>query len=284
MLKKNAVLAAVALLAVSACAPVDETPTATGPATGAACAKDKLATLAPGKFTFGTDQPVYQPWFVDDKPESGQGFESAVAYAVAGKLGYAAADVVWTRVPFNAAIQPGKKAYDVDVNEFSITDERKQAVDFSSPYYDVAQAVIAPKNSPAAAAKSLAELKKVKLGAQVGTTSYDAAQRLAPEQQVAVYNTNDDAKAALGNGQIQALVLDLPTAFYVTSAELPDAAIVGQLPRGDAKPEQFGLVLDKGSPLTPCVSGAVDGLRTDGTLAKLEQEWLATAGNAPELK
>jgi polar amino acid transport system substrate-binding protein len=284
MLKNKAVMAAVVLLAVSACAPVDETPTAAGPATGAACAKDKLATLAAGKLTFGTDEPVYQPWFVDNKPESGQGFESAVAYAVAGKLGYAPADVAWTRVPFNAAIQPGKKPYDVDVNEFSITDERKQAVDFSTPYYDVAQAVIAPKNSPATVARSLAELKKVKLGAQVGTTSYDAAQRVAPEQQVAVYNTNDDAKAALRNGQIQALVLDLPTAFYVTSAELPDATIVGQLPRGEGKPEQFGLVLDKGSSLTPCVSGAVDGLRSDGTLAKLEQEWLTTAGNAPELK
>ncbi|MBB5954545.1 polar amino acid transport system substrate-binding protein [Saccharothrix tamanrassetensis] len=278
------ILSVTALFAVS-CAPADQPPPS-GPTAvdGVACTKDKLATLTPGKITFGTDQPAYSPWFVDDDPTNGKGFESAVAYAVAEQLGYAKADVVWTRVPFNAAIQPGKKTYDADINEFSITDERRQAVDFSAPYYDVDQAVITLKSSKAASAKTLDDLKKVKIGAQVGTTSFDAAERLSTEQDVAVYNTNDDAKAALRAGQIDALVVDLPTAFFITSAELEDGQIIGQIPGGDGRPEQFGIVLDKGSPLTGCVSNAVEALRSMGTLAKFEQEWLSSAGSAPELK
>ncbi|MEU4763877.1 ABC transporter substrate-binding protein [Actinosynnema sp. NPDC023794] len=277
------ILAVTAVLAV-ACAPADETTTPTNQVDGVACTKDKLPTLTPGKITFGTDQPAYEPWFVDDDPTNGKGFESAIAYALAEELGYAKTDVVWTRVPFNAAIQPGRKTYDMDLNEFSITEERKQAVDFSAPYYDVDQAVITLSSSKAASVKTLAELKRVKIGAQVGTTSFDAAQRLQPEEDVAVYNTNDDAKAALRAGQIDALVVDLPTAFYITSAELDDGVIVGQVPAGDGKPEQFGIVLDKGSPLTACVSTAVQNLRADGTLTKIEQEWLSSAGTAPELK
>ncbi|PSL55098.1 amino acid ABC transporter substrate-binding protein (PAAT family) [Saccharothrix carnea] len=277
------ILTVTALLAV-ACAPADEAPPPTNQVDGVACTKDKLPTLTPGKITFGTDQPVYEPWFVDDDPTNGKGFESAIAYALAEELGYAKTDVVWTRVPFNAAIQPGKKTYDMDLNEFSITEERKQAVDFSAPYYDVDQAVITLNTSKAASVKTLAELKKVKIGAQVGTTSFDAAERLQPEQDVAVYNTNDDGKAALRAGQIDALVVDLPTAFYITSAELEEGLIIGQIPAGDGKPEQFGIVLDKGSPLTPCVSTAVENLRADGSLARIEQEWLSSAGSAPELK
>jgi polar amino acid transport system substrate-binding protein len=277
------ILAVTAALAV-ACAPADQTAPPTDQVDGVACTKDKLPTLTAGKVTFGTDQPVYEPWFVADDPTNGKGFESAIAYALAEELGYAKTDVVWTRVPFNAAIQPGRKTYDMDLNEFSITEERKQAVDFSAPYYDVDQAVITLNSSKAASVKTLAELKQVKIGAQVGTTSFDAAQRLQPEQDVAVYNTNDDGKAALRAGQIDALVVDLPTAFYITSAELEDGLIVGQVPAGDGKPEQFGIVLDKGSPLTACVSTAVENLRADGTLTRIEQEWLSSAGSAPELK
>ncbi|MCE6995704.1 ABC transporter substrate-binding protein [Saccharothrix sp. S26] len=277
------ILAVTAALAV-ACAPADQTAPPTNQVDGVTCTKDKLPTLTSGKITFGTDQPAYEPWFVDDDPTNGKGFESAIAYALAEELGYAKGDVVWTRVPFNAAIQPGKKTYDMDLNEFSITEERKQAVDFSAPYYDVDQAVITLKSSKAASVKTLAELKQVKIGAQVGTTSFDAAQRLQPEQEVAVYNTNDDGKAALRAGQIDALVVDLPTAFYITSAELEDGLIIGQVPAGDGKPEQFGIVLDKGSPLTACVSTAVENLRAEGTLARIEREWLSSAGTAPELK
>ncbi len=265
----------------AACAPADQT--ASAPSSSAAagqCTKDSLATLSKGSITFGTDQPAYPPWFVDDDPANGKGFESAVAYAVAGKLGYANQDVKWVRVPFNAAIAPGPKTFDANLNEFSITDERKQAVDFSSPYFDVTQAVVAVKSSPAAAVKNLAGLKGLKLGAQVGTTSYTAAKAIDPG--VAVFNNNDDAKAALTNGQIDALVLDLPTAFEVQS-ELTDGVIVGQLPAGTEKAEQFGIVLDKGSSLTSCVSKAVDDLGNDGELFKLQKVWLTGAGNAPVL-
>jgi len=244
-----------------------------------------LPTLTEGTLTIGTDQPVYPPWYLDDDPASGRGFESAVAYAIADELGYPRERVSWTRVPFNAAIQPGPKSYDLNLTEFSITEERARAVDFSAPYYDVKQAVVALEPSPAAAATTVAELKDVRLGAQVGTTSYDAVvDQIAPSTDPAVFNTNDDAKLALSNGQVDAIVVDLPTAFYITSAELEGATIVGQLPLGAGTTEQFGAVLDKGSPLTPCVSEAVERLRADGTLAALEDEWLSSTGSAPVLK
>jgi polar amino acid transport system substrate-binding protein len=275
-----------AALLLSACAPVDENTAPTGPAAvdGVPCSKDSLTTLTKGKFTFGTDQPVYPPWYQDDDPTTGKGFESAVAYAVAQQLGYAKEDVAWVRVPFNAAIQPGAKTYDANLTEFSITEERRQAVDFSAPYYTVAQAVVSLKTAPVASAKSLADVRKAKIGAQVGTTSFTAAKRLAAEQDIAVYNTNDDAKAALRAGQVEAIVLDLPTAFFVTSSEMEDATIVGQIPAGDGKPELFGIVLDKGSKLTGCVSTAVEALRSRGALAEIEKQWLTTEGKAPELK
>jgi polar amino acid transport system substrate-binding protein len=274
-------LATTGLLLLAGCAPADEKPAATGGTDK--CAKASLSTLSAGVLTFGTDQPAYSPWFVDDDPANGKGYESAVAYAVADKLGYSRDAVHWVRVPFNAAIAPGPKTFDANLNEFSITDERKQAVDFSSPYFDVTQAVVSLKSSPAASVTTVDALRGLKLGAQVGSTSYLAAQEVKPTVPVAVYNNNDDAKAALNNGQIDGLVLDLPTAFEVQS-ELDNSVIVGQLPAGTAKPEQFGIVLDKGSPLTACVSTAVDGLQSDGTLAKLQEQWLAEAGAAPVLK
>jgi polar amino acid transport system substrate-binding protein len=271
ILSLGSVLVVTGLLWATACTPADEKQSASSAS---------MATLTKGVLTFGTDQPAYPPWFVDDDPANGKGFESAVAYAVADKLGYAKGDVKWVRVPFNAAIAPGPKTFDANLNEFSITDERKQAVDFSSPYFDVTQAVVAVKSSPAAQVKNLAGLKGLKLGAQVGTTSYTAATALNPN--VAVFNNNDDAKAALSNGQIDALVLDLPTAFEVQS-ELTDGVIVGQLPNGTDKAEQFGIVLDKGSPLTKCVSTAVDELGENGDLLELQKTWLAGAGAAPML-
>jgi polar amino acid transport system substrate-binding protein len=284
-----AVLLGTAALAAG-CAPAANSP-ATGSSAGSAtaslaCAPSQLHTVAGGKLTLATDDPVYPPWFLDNKPENGQGYESAVAYAVATKLGYAKDQVVWTRVGFNNAIAPGTKAFDFDINEFSITEDRKKAVDFSAPYYDVTQAVIALKNSPIATAKSLADLRNAKLGAQVGTTSYQAITNVVkPAVQPAVYNNNDDAKKALQNRQIDGLVVDLPTAFFITSAEIDNSLIVGQLPQpAGSTPEQFGLVLDKGSALTACVSQAVTALRGDGTLAGLEKQWLnQVAGGAPVL-
>ncbi|HEU5107005.1 MAG TPA: ABC transporter substrate-binding protein [Micromonosporaceae bacterium] len=278
--------AAAVALALAGCAPQEEEEPSGGdatPAVGAQCDKASLKTKVAGKLTVGTDEPAYEPWFSDNKPENGEGFESAVAYAVADKLGYAKDEVVWTRVTFNNAIAPGPKPYDIDLNQFSITDERRKAVDFTGPYYLVRQTVIALNDSKIAGAKSVADLKTAKLGAQVGTTSYDAITKLiAPSTKPAVYNSNDDAKKALQNKQIDGLVVDLPTAFYMTAAELENAKIVGQLPQIGV-PESFGIVLDKDSPLTGCVTQAVDQLRTDGKLTELEKKWLSQVAGAPEL-
>ena len=277
--------------ALAACAPQDAATSGPAAASGtaaqdpaAACAKGALATRTAGTLTVGTDKPAYAPWFSDDAPANGKGFESAVAYAVADRLGYPKEKVSWTVSPFDKAFAPGAKDFDFDINQVSVNDDRRKSVDFSSGYYDVRQAVIALKGSKAAAARSLADLKGVRIGAQVGSTSLTAVTgRIAPTTQPAVFDSNDLAKTALRNGQIDALVLDLPTAFYVTSAEITDAQIVGQLENTGGSPEQFGLVLDKGSALTGCVTGAVDALRADGTLARLEKQWLSDAVSAPVL-
>jgi polar amino acid transport system substrate-binding protein len=270
--------AAVAAIAgVTACAPIaDEA--APEPRN---CSKDELTTLYPGIFTVGTDQPAYPPWYLGDDPASGEGFESALAYTVAGHLGYGRDEVRWVRVPFNGALEPGPKTYDANLSQFSITDQRKAAVDFSSPYFDVTQVVVTTKTSPAANVRSIGDLRKVKLGVQVGTTSHTAAVAIEGDLPVEVYNTNADAKVALTNGEIDALVADLPTAFAV-AGELRSGTIIGQLPAED-NVEQFGIVLDKNSSLTRCVSSVVDSLRADGTLRSLEREWLAEAGKAPVL-
>jgi polar amino acid transport system substrate-binding protein len=287
-----AVLVSVAALS-TACAPTDDNnaSSTSSPSSSSspsetvnACARDRLETVDASTLTIATDQPVYEPWFVDDTPENGKGFEGAVAAAVAGQLGYTADEVTWVRVPFNSVFKPTPKNWDFDINEFSITEKRKQAVDFSSPYYDVTQAVVTTKGSKADGATTVAELKGLTLGAQVGTTSLDAIEQVvAPSKKPRVYNSNNDAVKALENGQIDALVTDLPTAFYMAAAQLDKGRIVGQLPAGTGTPEQFGLVLDKDSPLTECVSKAVDALKADGTLDALVDQWLSQGG-APVLK
>jgi polar amino acid transport system substrate-binding protein len=269
------VLAAAAL---TACAPIADR---SAPDRSEKCRKDALATLSPGIFTFGADQPVYPPWYIGDNPSNGEGFEAALAYAVADRLGYVRDEVRWVRVPFNAALAPGPKTFDANLSEFSITEQRKAAVDFSSPYFEVTQAVVTVKSSPAVGVRKVDELKPLKLGVQAGTTSYTAATAVDGSVPIEVYNTNGDAKLALSDGDIDALVLDMPTAFAVAS-ELRDGLIVGQLPGESDDVEQFGVVLDKDSPLTRCVSSAVDALREDGTLERLEQQWLET-GKAPVL-
>ena len=277
-----------ALLALAACgSPTDEPAgSASGDATASAaatCTPETMKTLTAGTLTIGTDKPAYQPWFVDDDPSNGKGYESAVAYAIADELGFSKDKVTWVVAPFNTVVAPGKKAFDFDVNQVSISDERKQAVDFSSGYYDVRQAVITYKGSPIDGKTTVADLKGAKLGAQVGTTSYDAAKdQVQPTADVAVFDTNDLAVQALKNKQIDGIVADLPTAFYMTAAQLDDGVIVGQLPL-QGEPEQFGAVLDKSSPLTACVTQAVDALRENGTLDTLVTTWLSTQG-APELK
>jgi polar amino acid transport system substrate-binding protein len=288
VLRRAVAGATIALLATAVgCAPQPDEKASDQPSgsTGTTCAKGKLATQTSGKLTIATDEPAYEPWFKDDKPANGKGFESAVAYAVAKQLGYDKSAVVWQSVPFNKAFAPGVKTFDFDINQVSISTERKKAVDFSSGYYDVRQAVIALKGSKAAKATSIADLKGLKLGAQVGTTSLNyISDVVKPTQESAAYSKNDQAISALKNGQVDAIVTDLPTAFYVTSAEVTNAKIVGQFENQGGTPEQFGLVLDKGSALTSCVTSAVDALRKDGTLAQLEKQWLSDAVDAPVLK
>jgi polar amino acid transport system substrate-binding protein len=279
-----AVLAATTL-AASACAPQDQSNDAASSSSGGGdCTADSLETLESGTLTIATDEPAYEPWFSGDDPENGNGFEAAVAYAVADQLGYSKDQVTWTQVPFNAAIQPGARPFDFDINQFSITDERKQAVDFSSPYYSVSQAVITTAGSAADGVTSVADLKGLRVGAQVSTTSLQVlTDVIDPDAGPVVFNSNDDAKLALQNGQVDAIVVDLPTAFFITAAELDNGVIVGQLENSGDGGDQFGLLLEKGSPLTDCVSQAVDALREDGTLADLEQQWLSEVADAPVL-
>ena len=237
-----------------------------------------------GVLTIGTDDPAYGPWFDNNDPANGKGYEAAVAYAVAEELGYSKDKVEWVRVPFNNVVAPGCRNFDFDINEFSITPERAKVIDFSTGYYDVTQAVITVAGSKIANAKSIADLQGAKLGAQVGTTSYATiTDVIKPTQDAAVFDTNDVAKQALANGQIDGLVVDLPTAFYITAVDLKDGKIVGQFP-AKAGGEQFGLVLSKGSWLTADISKAVDKLRENGTLAKIEDQWLAAGASAPVLK
>jgi len=248
------------------------------------CKAGALSTLTPGTLTIGTDDPAYTPWFDSNKPGNGKGFESAVAYAVAKQLGYSNAKVKWVKASFNTVIQPGKKAFDFDINEVSITPERAKAVDFSTGYYDVAQALVTTTKSKIAQAKSIADLANAKLGAAVGTTSYSTiTDVIKPKAKPAVFDTNDIATQALINGQIDGLVLDLPTAFYVSAAALKNGLIVGQF-APKAGSEQFGLVLSKGSALTSCVSAAVDALRANGKLKTLAATWLGNTAGAPVLK
>ena len=272
--------AAALALSLSACAPATTTET-TASETATA---EALQTLTPGKLTIGTGLPAYEPWVVGDAPESGEGFEAAVAYAIAEELGFAAEDVVWVRTTFDEAIAPGAKNFDFNLQQYSITEERKAAIDFSSPYYNTAQAVITIASSPAAGAKSLADLQGFLIGAATGTTSLAAIEEIIkPTAGAQAFNSNDDAKAALANGQVDAIVVDLPTALYLTAVELDGGQILGQL-AGAQSGDSFGLVLDKGSPLTAAVSAAVDALRENGKLAELEQTWLADFAGAPVLK
>ncbi|MBF8253047.1 MAG: polar amino acid transport system substrate-binding protein [Actinobacteria bacterium] len=248
----------------------------------ASCAKADLATIESGKLTIATGEPAYYPWIIDDAPETGNGFEGAVAYAVAKQLGFTNDEVVWVRTTFDSAVTPGEKNFDFNLQQFSITAERSTAVDFSSPYYTAPQAIVSFKGSKIEGKTSIAELKDAKLGAAVGTTSLDAIQNqigIKPE----VFNDNAAGVSALKNGQIDGLVVDLPTAFYLSGVEVTDGLIVGQLPSSGSG-DQFGLLMSKGSALTSCVSAAVDAITADGTLAAITDKWLATDAGAPVLK
>lgn len=258
----------------------------------AACASSTPSTSASasdyvtdGKLTVATGDPAYFPYVIDDKPASGKGFESAVIYAVADQLGFAKKDVVWVRSTFDEGIAPGAKDYDLNIQQYSITDDRKKKVDFSSSYYSTPQAVITVKGSKAAGVKTVAELKDLLVGAATGTTSFDSVEKIIkPTAGPQAFNSNDDAVLALKSGQIDALVVDLPTAFYLTGAELDNGVLIGQLPAADGISDQWGIVLSKGSPLTSKVSSAIDALKSDGTLDTITSTWLGADAGAPVLK
>ncbi|GIJ22756.1 ABC transporter substrate-binding protein [Micromonospora lutea] len=272
--------AAAVLLAASACTPqVQPTPMPTA----SACTKDSLSTETAGKLTIATDEPARQPWFVDDKPDNGKGFESAVAYAVAEQLGYTRDDVTWTRVPRDSAVAPGAKNFDFGIDQVSMTEERKQAVDFSAPYYLVRQSVVALRSSKIAGSATLADLRDARLGAQADTAGHQAVTELVrPKTEPRVYDSAKDARKALRDGRIDGLVVDLPTAFELTSTEIDDAVIVGQLPQVGS-PAAFGLLLEKDSPIAGCVSAAVGRLASDGALKRLEEQWLVQEAGTREL-
>jgi polar amino acid transport system substrate-binding protein len=277
-------LLAAAAFAVAACGddePEPAQPQAAGTPAGPSCEKADLELKTAGQLTVGTDKPAFPPYFVNDDPTNGKGFESAVAYAIADKLGFDASEVKWKVVPFNASFKPGPKDFDFDVNQISITEPRKRAVDFSEPYYESPQAVIAQKKSPAANATSLADLKDTQIGVQIGTTSLDAVNAsIQPSKQPKVFDDSNATVTALKQNQVEAVVTDLPTALYLTAAEIPSATVVGQFsaPGGDT----WGALLEKDSPLTACVSKAISDLRESGDLEQITEKWMG-AETAPEL-
>jgi polar amino acid transport system substrate-binding protein len=280
--KLVAALAAAAALAALAAGCGSTTSSTDSTVAAADCTPDKMQTQTPGELTVATDKPAYPPYFEDNDPTNGKGFESATAYAIAHQLGYSKSDVKWVTEPFNSSYAPGPKNFDFDVNQISITPARSQHVDFSSPYYTANQAVVASKGSSAASAKSLADLKDASIGVQIGTTSLDAVNsEIQPSSQPKVFNDSNDVVTALKEGQVDAVVVDLPTALYLTAVQVPSATIVGQFsaPGGD----QWGALLAKGSPLTGCVSKAIDELRSSGQLGQIENRWMSKAAQAPTL-
>lgn len=247
------------------------------------CTPDKLATQSAGTLTVATDSPAFPPYFEDDDPTNGKGFESAVAFAIADQLGYKASDVEWTVEAFNSSYAPGPKDFDFDVNQISITPAREKQVDFSAPYYEGKRGVVALKDSDAAKATSLDDLKGANIGVQIGTTSLDAVNDvIQPDNDPKVFDNSNDVVTALKQGSVEVVVVDVPTAFYLTAVQVPEAAVVGQFaaPGGD----QWGALLEKDSSLTACISAAIEELRSSGELADIEQEWISDKTNAPVIE
>ncbi|HTU14780.1 MAG TPA: ABC transporter substrate-binding protein [Solirubrobacterales bacterium] len=250
--------------------------------TAATCDLENLATYKDGVLTVGTDSPAYPPYFEDDDPSNGKGFEGALAYAIADQLGFNKSEVEWATIPFNVSFAPGDKKFDFDLNQISITPKRAENVDFSTPYYTASQGVLVPKGSELDGITSLDQLQDATIGVQLGTTAFDAVeQQIQPASDPKVFDNSNDVVTAFEQEQVDAIVVDLPQAIYLRDAELDNAAVAGQFeaPGGD----QWGALLGKDSELTPCVDKAIKALDEDGTLEEITRQWMSDAAKAPEL-
>jgi len=276
---------ALSVAGLAACAPAEDEPETSGQTASAEeCAVEDLPLHEEGVLTVATDKPAYEPWFVDNDPTNGKGYESAVAYAVAEEMGFSEDQVKWVTVGFNSSYKPGEKDFDFDINQISITPEREEVVDFSDGYYQAAQAVITLEDSPVADVTTIEELAGYRLGAQTGTTSLTAIRDvIQPEQDPLVFEDTNAAKQAMQNGQVDAILADLPTAFYISAVEIPNSTLVGQFQPETGEQEEFGLLFEQGNELLPCVNGALERLKEDGTLAELEEKWLSDVVSVPEL-
>jgi polar amino acid transport system substrate-binding protein len=256
----------------------------TDPALGDSCAIEDLALVTPGTLTIATGEPAFPPYVIDDDPTNKQGFEAAVAYAVANEMGFTDDQVVWTRTGFDDAIAVGPKDFDFNIQQYSITEAREEVVDFSDPYYETSQALVGYSDSAVVGATSIDDLKGLKLGAQIGTTSLAYIEDvIQPDEPAAVYDDNVAAKSALDAKQVDALVFDLPTAYFVTAVEIEGSEIIGVLETPDDSADFFGLLMANDSPLRNCVNAALGRLRDAGTLDALADEWLQSAGDIPTI-
>ena len=306
MARLRLVTLGITALLVAACGPSGASlaPSATtaGPTEGAVATPEPTvdvcetaATMTDGKLTIGADNPAYPPFYIPSDPANpdwelgdptnGKGLESATAYAIADQLGFTHENVVWVVAPFNTVIQPGDKSFDMYLTQVSYSDERAEVVDLSDGYFDLNQAVVALEGTPIASVTTVAGLKDFKLGAQVGTTSYQyIVDHIQPTKEPAVYDSNDAAIQALQGGQIDGVVADLPTTFYMRDAQLTGGTIVGALPTAAGEEvEHFSVLLPKDSVLTECVNRAIQALKDDGTLDVIRDEWIG-GGGAPELE
>jgi polar amino acid transport system substrate-binding protein len=280
---RRTLLASIALasLVLAACGDDEEAAPAAPDAdqTAAECATGK--TVTDGVLTIATGEPAFPPYVINDAtPEDGQGFESAVAMAVASELGFTGDAVAWTRTAFDAAIAPGPKDFDFNLQQYTINDERAQVVDFSDGYYSASQAIFGLADSPAANAKTLADLKGLKIGVAAGTTSVTYVEEtIKPDQEPLILPDNAAAKTALESNQIDAIVSDLPTALFITAVEIEGTTVFGQIEGSGT--DEFGLLLAKDSPMTECVNLALDKLKASGELDQITTTWMADYTEAP---
>lgn len=279
------------ILTLTACAPRTENAQTRNAITSPEqCAHEKLVLKQLGKLTIGVERPPLEPWFIEANPANGRGFEAALAYKIASLLGFEKEQVTWVDQVFVDVISSAPKPWDFDINEFTITEERRRVVDFSDPYYENDQAILIMDRTlnDKKIKPTLDDLRKLKLGAQVDTTSFKAAQALRPAAQVAAYDKHEDVQIALTNGQIDGMVTDSPTAMLAFS-RIPNTQVFARLVRDEklpaeaAKRERFGIVLEKGSPLLPCVNWAIQELRVKGEIEKLQELWLRDVDTLPRV-